>query len=468
MTESSRREGGERRVFEEHPLFMRTLRLGDRLYAFVLVRFAVGLAIIAAAFFAERVVNIQGLNLPALCLLALVLLLCNMVTFAVVRPYHNHPERAYAARRFLALVMHFTITVDFLCLTIALWLVGGTQSPFQAFFLFHVIIASVLLSARAAVAYALFGYLLFAGMVLGTWTEWLPPYYPVGAIPSRGPLDWRYVWTVLLVQAILFVMIAVLLTYLMTLLRKGERQLVETNRELDRLSQQRRDFLNIALHNLRSPIAAASMLMSNLKAGYGGSLNEQQEQWASRSLERMKELLTFLNDLGSLAALESGGLDTETRTVDISELLQDLVNENQDIARAQGHRLGVELREVVQRVNGVPRLIREAVVNYITNAIKYTTEPGEIVVRALNRGAAVRIEVQDSGLGIPRAGQKRLFQEFARVHKDDPRGRNIPGSGLGLFIVQRIALAHHGRVGFTSTEGKGSTFFIEFPAAPES
>jgi len=121
------------------------------------------------------------------------------------------------------------------------------------------------------------------------------------------------------------------------------------------------------------------------------------------------------------------------------------------------------LPESLTAIRGVDRLLREAVANYLTNAIKYADPSGPIVVCAAQMGSFVRIEVSDSGPGIALVDQGRLFQEFARVGKPGTRRSQATGIGLGLSIVRRIAEAHDGRAGVESQAGQGSTFFVELP-----
>jgi signal transduction histidine kinase len=111
-------------------------------------------------------------------------------------------------------------------------------------------------------------------------------------------------------------------------------------------------------------------------------------------------------------------------------------------------------------VRGIARLLREALVNYVTNAIKYSGDGRTIVVRVRVQDDSVRVEVQDDGPGISIDKQTHLFQEFVRVS----RGKGAEaGTGLGLSIVRRIAEAHGGQVGLESAPGQGSCFFLTLP-----
>lgn len=447
----------------------RDLCMSEQIYRLVLVRFLVVLAIAGGVLFSEHVVGVAGMNHAALYTIAGLLLLCNVATMAVNRPYRAAPKPNPGAQPFLHGLMHVTVGVDFLFLAAALYFVGGAQSPFQAFFIFHVIIASVLLSPAASMGYALVGYLLLAALTVGTWLGWLPPQFPEGAVPSQSPLDGRYVFTVLVVNGLLFALVAALMNGLMRLLRRNMHVLYDTSRELERLSHLRRDFLHIAMHNLRSPIGVVSMHMSNMLNGYGGDLTEKQRNWVTRSQTRLGELQAFLNDLEFLTALDSDSLEKQGHDFDLCELLSEIAVEYQDLAAERCHDLLQECPDEHLKVHGVPRLVHEMVVNFITNAVKYTPVGGRIVIRALSRGEWVRIEVEDNGIGISEADQKRLFDEFVRFKQGAEVLGDVHGSGLGLSIVHRIAKMHGGRVDVVSELGKGSIFAIELPAnAPKA
>ncbi len=468
MSEELSRQTGSPQAFSRRhdqktgasALLLHRQLIGQRLYLYCLARYLVVAAVAIGSVFAPAVVGIEGLPTRALLVLAVFLGAYNTAFFAIVRPYRNTDAEPRVAG-FLERLMHLTIFGDFLFLTAALWMVGGAKSPFQAFYLFHVVLAGVLLSRRAAFGYALLAYVLYAGLVLGQWLEVIPAIYPEGAVLA-GPLTGRYVATVLVVEGHLILLTVLLLTSLTKLLRLGERRLRAANAELEQMAEMQRDFLHIALHNLKSPVAAVTYLMENLQSDLP-ELTDQQAHWLDRSKTRLRELTAFLRDLQSMASLESGELAKQAEAVDVAALLHALVDEHQDLAAQQRHTLVCEAPGDLPAVRGVTRLLHEALANYVTNAIKYTPEGGRIVVSAHARGGMVRVEVRDSGIGIDPEGQKRLFREFTRLkRKDSPVGQ-VPGSGLGLSIVRRIAELHGGGVGVESSEGQGSTFYMDLP-----
>ena len=439
--------------------------LGERLYLYCLARFLVVGAIAVGALFAANVVGIRTLDVPKLLGVAAALGLYNTVVFLMLRPLRDR-ERADANATVLTGVMHGTIMLDFIFLTIALWLVGGARSPFQAFYLFNVILASVFLSRASAFAHTLFGYLLLAGLVVGEWLEWIPACVPTGAVVGEAPIDGRYVVTLLVVYGVLFALSAVMLTSLVHLLRAGERKLRYANAQLEHLSTMRRDFLQMVLHDLKTPLVAVAQHLINIEAQLHDHMSDQEARWLARCQTRMREVSDFLSDLQVLSVLESDGVRRQAKPVDVNALLNTLVAESQDLARLRNHALTVEIPEPLPQVQGVERLLREALLNLITNAVKYTPSGGKIAVRGLRRNGRIRIEVQDNGVGISIEDQKRLFQEFSRIRPSNAAKLDVTGSsGLGLAIVRRIVELHGGTVAVDSELNRGSTFIVELPAS---
>ena len=446
-----------------HSLLLHRELMAQRLRIQAMVRFVVAGGIVVSAWGAKHLVGIDGLDVPSLVVLASFLALFNLGTVGAIRRCaETEPECPY--ERMLHGLMHLTISVDFVFLTVALWIVGGTNSPFKAFYLIHVFLAAILLSPRAAMAHALFGYVLLSGLVLAEYSGWVPARYPIGAVNTSVPMDGRFAVTVVVVQGFLMGLTVFLATGLAQLLRQGEQRLRAANAELTQLSTLRRDFLHITIHDLKAPANAAAMLLQNLTAGLGGPLTEQQEAWLERCQIRLRELSALLRDFEILTMLDAETIRKQAQPIDPAALIRALVEENEDLAHARGHHIEAVADGALPSVYGIERLVREAVANLITNAVKYTPEGGRIAVAAASNGRRVYVQVSDTGVGISAENQQRLFQEFVRIGSDVRRAGGVPGTGLGLSIVRRIVDLHGGRVGVRSEPGQGSMFVIELPA----
>ncbi len=450
------------------PVLTHHRRLGERFRVHLIVRAGLALLLVLAALVGRYVARIEGLDVTALVTLGLVMAAYDTLAWLFTRRWLALEDPLEARRRLLR-TMYTTIVLDYLVLAVAIWFVGGTRSPFLPFLLLHVVFTCLLLERKPAVLMHWLAYALLTVLVLGEWSKLLPPpHVPVGAVGGTGPLDGRYAATVLMVYGVLFTVTAFMLLGFARMLRQSERHLRHANDELERLSAMRQDFLRIALHNLQSPIGVVSMFLNNLKSGLGGDLTEQQRDWITRSLERLDGVKLFMRDLQLLAALDSGKLESRAVAVDVRQMLADLVADHEDLFRQHEHRVTLEVPDDLPPVEAIPLLLREAVVNYVTNAVKYTPPGGDIRLRASFRPPNVRIEVEDDGIGISPKNQERLFGEFSRIARKDTAVGHMPGTGLGLTIVRRVAEAHGGTVGIDSEENRGSIFWLDMPAAPAS
>lgn len=436
--------------------------IGRSFYVYTRVRNFVAAALVAAALFAHYVLELREIDARRLTALAGGIALYNLVAWAFFRRYRDPEAEAEAFPRLLA-VTYGAVLLDFLALTAALWLVGGARSPFTAFYLLHLIVACILLSRRAALLLTAVAFALFGGLVLVEWTGIATPPLPVGAVSGAEPLTTLPAFTLIVVHAMLFWLSAFLLLGLVRALRRVEQRIRLANAELLRLSQQRKDFLHIAAHNLRAPLGAVTMMLENMHAGLAGETTAKQRDWLERSLHRLGDLDEFMTGISMLASLESAIIKSQFTNVNLAAVARRLIEDYADMAAARRQKLTLEVQDGVPPVVGHERLLQEALVNYLTNALKFTPDGGTIVVRLLHLPPVVRVEVEDDGPGIAAADQARLFQEFVRVAQGSAAAP-VKGSGLGLSIVKRIALAHGGRTGLVSEPGNGSTFFMELPA----
>jgi signal transduction histidine kinase len=364
--------------------------------------------------------------------------------------------------------MFVTVVADYVVLALAVALLGGVRSPIMAFYLLHVVLANLLLSRDEAIAVSVGAFVLICAQAYGEMMGWAPA-IAVRSQAYATPLDDITAFAIALVYGILFILIDGLMISLVERLRHGERELLAKNQRLDQLSRLRREFLRVAIHNLRSPVGASQMLMESLVSGMAGALNPQQQDWALRIGRRMEGMQEMLRDLQVLGQLETEDVERSAEVVRLSDVLHDVVDDYGEQARAAGLELSVKDGEYVPEVRGIRRLLREAVVNFVTNAIKYAPRSGQVTLetKALiaDRGPWVRVEVRDRGPGIPAEEIPRLFQEFSKGTHRAAGPEHPASSGLGLSITRKILESHGGRVGVESQPGMGSTFWLELPSA---
>jgi len=251
-------------------------------------------------------------------------------------------------------------------------------------------------------------------------------------------------------------------------LRERSERLRKTNSSLREFAKLRKAFLHIAIHDMKSPVSATTMLLHSLQTLLGNSLTTKQEHLIDRMHSRLDEAASFLRDFQLFAQLEDPTqIKKQAKKIDLNELISEVVRANQDLAHNKKQELTSDLEADLPPVGGVERLLREVITNLVTNAIKYTPENGSIVVRSRTMDRSViSVEVEDNGIGISEDNQKKLFREFVRIKNNDVAGQKVSGIGLGLSIAKRIIDMHGGRVYVISEPGKGSIFGFDINVCP--
>lgn len=246
--------------------------------------------------------------------------------------------------------------------------------------------------------------------------------------------------------------------------KRAERELIaaretadRAREAADRTNQSKSRFLATASHDLRQPLQALAMLNGTLRRmALSAAAHEACEQ-QTQAIDAMRRLLNALLDISKL---ESGAVKPQMSSFPLAPLFEELRNEFADIAAEK--RLELAMDAAGALAHSDRSLVEQVLRNLISNAVKYT-RAGRVAVRAVQRGEIVRLEVQDTGFGIPREQIPFIFDEFFQVGVATNTTRH--GYGLGLSIVQRIAGLLDSRVEVRSTPGRGSTFAWELPSA---
>lgn len=232
---------------------------------------------------------------------------------------------------------------------------------------------------------------------------------------------------------------------------------------LKKIDQKRSDFVSLVAHEIRSPMSSVLMQVNALQDGLAGDLNEKQKAMLDRITQRIQSLVDLASELLNLAKIESGLIAQERERLDPVPLLQDQIRLHQPLADAKTIRLVARIPEVLPHIVFNRRSLEEVATNLLTNAIKYTPDGGSVTLSAQSSEAELRLDITDTGYGIPPEDLPLIFRRFYRVK--NAQTRLITGTGLGLSIVQEILEAHHGRVQVESTLGQGSCFTVYLPIA---
>ncbi len=245
---------------------------------------------------------------------------------------------------------------------------------------------------------------------------------------------------------------------------KGLRGYVLLLRDITReksLEEERDEFISVVSHELRTPIAIAEGNISNAvfileKSGtieaIKPALNEARNQ--------VLFLADLINDLSTLSRAERGSLQVESESIKVADLVRELIDNYTPQAQGKGLQLAMELQAGLGLLHSSKLYVREILQNFITNAIKYTSQ-GSITIRATAESHGVRFAVQDTGIGINKSDQERVYDKFFR--SEDYRTRQANGTGLGLYVTMKLARLIHADLDLVSEPDKGSTFTVFVP-----
>jgi two-component system phosphate regulon sensor histidine kinase PhoR len=227
--------------------------------------------------------------------------------------------------------------------------------------------------------------------------------------------------------------------------------------DMRRLETVKRDFVINASHELRTPLTSIIGSLEMLE----GELTGEAARWVeaiSRNAERMSAIV---NDLLMLSGLEARGAEPSAEEVDLARLATDVTGMFAHRAEVQGIGLNLTIAPDVPRVTADSFLLEQALVNLVDNALKYTEKGSVQVLLAPEENGGARLEIADTGIGIPEESLSRIFERFYVVDKS--RSRKLGGTGLGLAIVKHIVASHSGTIEVKSVLGSGTRFVIRLP-----
>jgi len=440
--------------------------LRQRAYWLVRLRWIAATAVACGTFVSARILHIPVREAP-LYTIAVLLVLYNAAVLDLLNRFMKVVSER--SRRRTKNMIDIQISTDLIILTILLHFSGGPENPLVLFFIFHVIIASILLSVwesflQATLAISLFGVLLLeaTGLVphycLGPQAPSAALGHPLTALVSHCRYEERaYLVAMFAAFTITVYLIVYMASYIALRLRRAEEAQRQANQMLRQKDRIKDEYVAHLTHDIKGHLAA---IQSCLGVAATDTLTGQAAEFVHRAYHRTQKLTAFVRTLLRLTRLKLDG-SVETEFFRASDAVQEAVEAVQLAAQEKSLRLECHVIPATATVSGNAISFKEAITSLLLNATKYTPAGGTISVKAQPHGDSVVIEVTDTGIGIPPDEQPRIFEEFYRA--SNARQREPEGDGLGLSLVKRIVELHHGTILFSSELGVGTTFRIVLP-----
>ncbi len=234
-----------------------------------------------------------------------------------------------------------------------------------------------------------------------------------------------------------------------------------TYQALELADRAKSDFVQMVTHELRSPLSAVQSMLRILEQGYVGPITSKQQDLIQRSQRRVSFLLALVKDLLDLAAGKMEQLKGERKQVVLNETITKVTELMQTSAEEKGLEWKVEIAEEPLVLTGVEEGLERVFMNLVSNAVKYTPAGGSVAVKAWGENDQIKVEVSDTGIGIPEEALPRIFNEFYRAK--NAKAMEMEGTGLGLAIAKDVVEQHGGQISVKSVVGKGSTFDVTLP-----
>ena len=223
------------------------------------------------------------------------------------------------------------------------------------------------------------------------------------------------------------------------------------------------EFISTVSHELRTPMTSIKGYADLLMLGMAGSLSDQQKHFIGIIRNNAERMVALVNDLLDISRIESGRVQLDLRAVHIHEMVGQVVSTLQGRAQNKNIALQVDVPETLPLVWGDSNRVAQILTNLISNAIQYTPPGGRVTVSAHLNGDMMEVSVADTGIGISKEDQRKIFDRFFRA--DDPLVQETPGTGLGLPITASLVQMHGGQIWVESELGEGSTFTFTLPLA---
>lgn len=432
------------------------VRLVRRAFWLIRLRWVAVMGLCITTFMADQLFTI-GIQTVPIYTIAGCLALYNTIVLLLLRRSKKNHFHDGMPRLTVKKIIHFQISADLLMLTLLIHYSGGIENPFVIYYVFHMIIASILLSVWESYLQATFASLLLFLLALLEYRG-IIPHYPLERFLVLDQYNYApYVFgTVAVISSALF-LVVYMASSISTRLRSQEQGYWEANQLLAQKDRIKDEYVERVTHDIKGHLGAIKSTLDVVAKGFAGPLHPKQQEFVDRAVDRTRVLAVFVRQLLKLTQMRLSN-NVEMVEFGVDESVKNAVEAAKVKASEKQIRLESQTEGKDFSVSGDRMSIEEMITNLIFNAVKYTPEGGRISVKAFENSEHIVVSVTDTGIGIPEEELPRIFDEFYRA--SNARACEKDGSGLGLSIAKQIVESHGGHIRAESQLGQGTT--VEF------
>ena len=410
--------------------------------------------IFIAHYVAKHFLHITISDLPVYIIIVLLILL-NVLSISFLKYLQKSQVRK--SLKNVKRIINFQISTDLIVLTVLLHYSGGVENPFIIYYIFHMIIGSIMLTTKES-----FLQTSFALMLLGSMT-----FLEYSGIIQHFPLQGFIITnmynniTYLVCTGFIFISTSYSVVYITrTIIRQAEKReaaYLQTNAKLKQRDKVKNEYVMRITHDIKGHITAIQSCISVLHEKLTGPLNPQQEDFVSRAHKRIQILNKFISDLLSITNKRLMQ-KSDKKSFSLNNSLEEIIKMVEDSAQEKKISIIKNIDTSVDNIYGEPSSIEEVLSNLIQNAIKYSPAGKIVLINVKDKQENVLIEVIDNGMGIPEHEIPYIFNEFYRASNVKTEIKD--GTGLGLAISKHIVEDHGGKIWVESIENFGTTFYL--------
>jgi signal transduction histidine kinase len=423
-------------------------------YWLIRLRWYAIMGIVIAYITANQILHITIWTLPVYIII-ISLIVLNLTWFSVLK--YLQKARIKRSLKIVNRIINFQISTDLLLLTVLLHYSGGVENPFIIYYIFHMIIGSIILSTKESILQTSFALMLVGAMTFLEYYGITPHYSLTGFIITNMYSNSTY----LICTGFVFITTSYFVVYITRTIvkesNKHELAYLQANIKLKQKDKIKDEYVMRISHDIKGHITAIQSCINVLNKKLSGPLNTQQEEFVNRASARIKILNKFILDLMSLTQMKLQH-KPDKKYFNIANSLDNVLKTAENSAQEKNICLIKKVDPSLINIYGEQSSIEEVVLNLITNAIKYSPPDKDVSLTAEDKQDKVLIEVTDHGIGIPVDETDLVFNEFYRA--SNAKTLIKEGAGLGLSISKQIIENHGGKIWVNSKVDMGTTFSL--------